>query len=271
MKIICLVKPVPDVERFVYDYERNVLVRDNVHLVINPEDTTALAGALRIRQNDPETIVETVTMAPRGAVPHLEDLLRRGVDRATLISDPLYVGSDTYATSRILSRFLEGETFDLLLCGTHTLDGGTAHVPLQVAELLDLPGITGVTDIGQVGDVAGNVRPGSVEVEVELERAVERYEVTLPAVVGCAYAPQNKLPYISYENMNLDVSDRISLVGNGELGFEEDEVGIPGSLTWVQSVEVKTMDRKNTLFVRPDQEGIEKVVDFLNRKGFVRQ
>ena len=165
MKIICLVKPVPDVERFVYDYERNVLVRDNVHLVINPEDATALARALRIRQNDPETIVETVTMAPRGAMPHIEDLLRRGVDRATLISDPLYVGSDTYATSRILSRFLAGQEFNLLLCGTHTLDGGTAHVPLQVAELLNLPGIAGVTEVSDVtdaGDVAWTGRPGSL-------------------------------------------------------------------------------------------------------------
>jgi electron transfer flavoprotein beta subunit len=264
MKIICLVKPVPDVERFVYDYERNVLVRDNVHLVINPEDATALARALEIRQNDPDTTVETVTMAPKGAMPHLEDLLRRGVERATLISDPLYIGSDTYATSRILARFLEGQDFDLLFCGTHTLDGGTAHVPLQVAELLGLPGIAGINEI--VADTGRAV----VEAELELERAVERYEVPLPAVVAFAFAPQHKLLYISYANLNLEVGDRISVVGNGELGFEPHEVGVTGSLTWVRSVEVKTMDRKDTLLVRPDDEGIETVFRFLNERGLIR-
>ena len=263
MRIICLVKPVPDVENFVYDYERDVLVRDNVHLVINPEDTTALARALRIRQDDPETVVETVTMAPKGAMPHLEDLLRRGVDRCTLISDPLYVGSDTYVTARILARFLEQQSFDLLFCGTHTLDGGTAHVPMQVADLLSLPGIAGVTEI-----VANSPR---VEVGIELDRALERYEIDVPAVVGFAYAPNHKLPYIKYEQLNADVRDRINVIGNGELGFDRTEVGLDGSLTWVRRVEVKTLDRKDTRFVQLDDDGIEEVFEFLTHKGFVRR
>ena len=42
-------KVVPDVENFKYDYERNALVRENVHQVLNPEDATALAIALEIK------------------------------------------------------------------------------------------------------------------------------------------------------------------------------------------------------------------------------
>lgn len=266
MRIICLVKLVPDVENFKYDYEKNVLVRSNVHQLINPEDATALAFALSVKGVAPDTSIETVTMAPKGAIPHLEDLLRRGVDRATLISDPRFLGSDTYVTSRVLARYLSRSSYDCILTGTHTLDGGTAHVPAQVAELLGLPHLSHVAD-PDADALTGN----PVTVELETDEEVLTFEIDLPGIIGFAYSTKRKLPYIEYENLSLDVSDRIDIVTNDDLGFKEGDVGLDGSPTTVAGVEVKTLERKDTTLLKTDDDGIEAVYRFLNEKGFLRR
>ncbi|MDA3950535.1 MAG: electron transfer flavoprotein subunit beta/FixA family protein [Spirochaeta sp.] len=265
MHILCFVKPVPDVENFKYDYEKNVLVRSNVHQLINPEDATALARALSIKNEVPGTSIETVTMAPKGAVAHLEDLIRRGVDRATLISDPRFVGSDTYVTSRVIARYLAHKNYDCIFTGTHTLDGGTAHVPAQVAELLDLPHLSHVADAHTEA-----LSDGGITVDVDTEGEVLTFELDLPAIIGFSYSTKWKLPYISYENLSRDVSDKIDTVTNEELGFDDDELGLTGSPTAVAGVEVKTFERTDTTVVGPDDDGVETVYRFLIEKGFLR-
>lgn len=266
MKILCLVKFVPDVESFKYDYEKNVLVRENVHLLVNPEDATALATALSIKEAVPETSIETVSMVPKSVMPHLEDLVRRGVDRASLISDPRYVGSDTYVTSRILARYVEEREYDCIFSGTHTMDGGTSHVPGQIAEVLRIRQMSNIMGID-----SESLASGTVVVDVDSEDALLRFAIDLPAVLSFQYVTGRKLPYISYENMNRDVSDQVAVVTNEDLGFDGSEVGLTGSLTSVASVEVKKLDRKNSIFVANDKAGIEEVYRFLRDKGFVQR
>ena len=264
MKLICLAKLVPDVEDFRYDYERNVLVRDEVRQVLNPEDATALALALETKAAYPGTFVETVSMAPPGAVPHLQDLIRRGVDRATLISDSRYVGSDTWVTSRILGRYLQQQSCDWILSGTHSLDGGTGHVPPQVAEVLGIPQMSNIIQIDREGLVSG-----STVVEVDGDETVLRFAVDAPALLSVQYSTVQKLPYIAYEKINLDVRDQITVIDNHRLGFDETEVGLKGSLTKIVSAQAHRLERKDTLYVRCDDAGIEAVYDFLRGKGFL--
>lgn len=264
MKLICLTKPVPDVEDFRYDYERNVLVRDQGRQVLNPEDITALAFALDIKNAFPETIIETVSMAPLGAVPHLEDLIRRGVDRSTLISDSRYVGSDTYATSRILARYLEGQPFDWILSGTHSLDGGTAHVPSQIAEILGIPQMSNIIEIDRDG-----LNTGSAVVDMDTDEAVFRFSMDAPALLSLQYSTRLKLPYIPYEKIEQDVRDRIVVIDNEQLAVRETEVGLEGSLTRVVEVEACRLEQKDTRVVQCDDAGIDAVYDFLHEKGLV--
>lgn len=264
MKIVCLVKLVPDVDDFTYDYDRHVLVRDGVRQTINPEDAVAVAFALQVKEAAPETLVETITMGPSSATPHLADLVRRGVDRATLISDLRYVGSDTYVTSRILARAIERRRPDWIFSGTHSLDGGTAHVPPQIAEVLGIAQLSEVVDVGTEGFLAGRA-----VVDVDAETAIVRFAVDPPAVLSFQYTSRAKLPYIPYEKIDLDVSDRIEIVDNGTLGFDDGEVGLRGSLTKVVRAEVRKFERKDTVFVRCDDAGIETVYGFLKEKGFV--
>lgn len=266
MKIVCLVKFVPDAEQITYDYEQNVLVRENVRLVINPEDATCLAYALALKARFPESSVDTVTMAPKGVLPHLADLVRRGVDRAVLICDPLYVGSDTYVTSKILARYLQDCGYRYIMTGTHTLDGGTGHVPAQLAEILDIAHVSNIVSIDHE-----SLDREQATVCVDSEALTLTFEVDAPAVLGFAYSTKHKLPYIRSETIDLDVSDRIDLVTNDKLGFAPDQVGIAGSPTHVASVTVETLERKTTLVVGVDDDGVAAVHAFLATKGFLRR
>nr|MBK5236951.1 electron transfer flavoprotein subunit beta/FixA family protein [Clostridium sp.] len=147
MKIICLVKFVPDVDNFTYDYEKNVLVRENMKLILNPEDGCALAFALRIKGKNTEAFVEIVSMGPQSTIPLIEDLLRINADKATLISDKLYVGSDTYVTSKIIAKYLRDKEYDFILTGSHSLDGDTAHIPAQLAEILQISQLSNIVKV----------------------------------------------------------------------------------------------------------------------------
>lgn len=129
MKIICMVKIVPDVDKFQFDFEKNTVVRENIRMIINPDDASGIGFALKVKSILPETQVEVVTMGPKSVLPLIEDLVRRGVDHATLISDQLFAGSDSYATSKILAKYISRSKYDFILTGTHAIDGDTSHVP----------------------------------------------------------------------------------------------------------------------------------------------
>jgi electron transfer flavoprotein beta subunit len=264
MNIICLVKFVPDVDNFVYDYDRNVLVRENVKMILNPDDAAALAFALKIKDKYPETFVEVVSMAPKSIIGQLEDLLRRNVDKATLISDKAFVGSDTYITSKILAKHLKTKTFDCILTGTHALDGDTSHVPAQLGELLSLAQLSNVIKIDE-----NNFLNNTAIVDVDREKVVSTYKVNLPAILSVQKESKYKLPHIKFKNLHLDVSANIDIISNAELNFDVKEVGIDGSLTKVSRTYPKKMEKKERVIVENNDEGIEVVYQFLKSKGYI--
>ncbi len=264
MRILCLVKFVPDVDNLRYDREKNILIRDNAALMINPEDACAVATALALRQDFPETVVEVLSMAPRGAIPHLQDLIRRGIERATLISDPRYSGSDTWVTSKILARCIGRLKFDCIFAGTNSLDGGTAQVPAQIAELLGIPCLANVNPLKKPV-----FADRFVQVEVDTDEALLQFSVALPALVAFQYAPQRKLPYIRYEELTRDVSGQLEIIGNEQLALSEAEVGLAGSLTQVKRLDTDRLYQKKPVVVQADSHGIETVYRFLEQNGFL--
>ena len=264
MKIICLIKFIPDVDNFTYDYEKNVLVRENVKLILNPEDACALAFALRIKEKNIETFIEIISMAPQSTIPLIEDLLRRGVDKATLISDKLYVGSDTYVTSRIIAKYLREEEYDFILTGSHSLDGDTAHIPSQIAEILQISQLSNIVKVYE-----DSLEKDSVIVLVDCEKTLSKYEMVLPSVLSIGKESKYKLPFVKYKDLELNVRDRISVITNEELKFLHDEVGTYGSLTKVNRTFARKLNKKEKVVVSNDDEGIDAVYKFLKDKGFV--
>lgn len=264
MKIICVVKIVPDVDSFAYDYENNTLIRENIRMILNPDDACALACALQVKAGRPGCSIEVVTMGPEAVRPHMEDLLRLDTDMGTIISDPAYRGSDTFVTSKILARYLSSRPFDVLFTGSHALDGDTSHVPAQLGEELGLEQMSGITAVD-----FDHFDKRRAVFEVEYESSVVTYEMALPAILSIDRESGYKLPYLKYEDFQKDVSDKLTLIGNGELGFAPGEVGSEGSLTQVVRTYTKNFETRDQHIVQTDNEGIEAVFNFLLEKGFL--
>lgn len=264
MKIICMVKIVPDVSKFKYDFDHNTVVRENVRMILNPDDACSVGFALKVKNHRADTTVEVVTMAPSSAMPILEDLVRMGVDRVTMLSDRTFSGSDSYATSRTLSAYLKDQDYDCIFTGTHAIDGDTSHIPAQLAELLSIGQMSHIIEVDE--NVLSENR---VVFQVERDSSVNTYEMILPGILSFSKESKYKLPFIKYENMYRDVQDQIQVITNETLKLPAENTGTMGSLTKVNRTFIKTYEKRDKLIVKNDEAGIEEVYSFLKSKGYV--
>ena len=112
MNILVCVKQVPDTMEIKIDPETNTLLRNGVPSIANPYDICALELAVRCKKEHGASVT-VLTMGPEQAKAVLKECLSLGADHAYLVSDRLFGGSDTLATSYILStaiRRLVGRT-----------------------------------------------------------------------------------------------------------------------------------------------------------------
>ena len=145
MKILICVKQVPDTNEIKIDPVTNTLIRDGVPSIVNPFDGYALEAAARIKDNAPDTEIVVLSMGPQQAETALRECLAIAADRAYLVTDRIFGGSDTLATSYILSKAvekveeLEGSKFDAVFCGKQATDGDTAQVGPELGGAFRLP------------------------------------------------------------------------------------------------------------------------------------
>ena len=264
MKLVCIVKYVPDVDGFQYDYDNNSLNREKRRLILNPDDVCAVAFALKVKEKYPHTKIHVLTMAPASVTPHMEDLLRLGVNKATILSDELFAGSDTYVTSKVLTKYLTSLDMDCLLSGTHAIDGDTSHIPSQLAECLGFNQMSNIISI----DIDSFLSKAAI-FDVEGELDITTYEMDFPAILSLSRESLYKLPYPKRADLDKDISPQLQIITNRELGFKADEVGLKGSPTKVSATYKKTFNKKAAQVVGIDDKGIEFVYQFLKDKGCV--
>ena len=148
MNILVCIKQVPDTTIIKIDPVKNTLIREGVPSILNPFDGYAMEAAARIKDKNPDTKIFVVTMGPKQAESALRECISIGADEAYLVTDRKFGGSDTLATSYILSNAvakieeLEGIKFDAIFCGKQAIDGDTAQVGCELAEHLDYPQVT---------------------------------------------------------------------------------------------------------------------------------
>jgi electron transfer flavoprotein alpha/beta subunit len=142
MNIIVSIKQVPDTTEVRIDPVTNTLVREGVPSIINPFDENAIEAALQLREAHGGEVT-VITMGPPQAQEALRQSLAMGADKAYLISDRAFAGSDTLATSYTLACAVRhlGD-YDMIICGKQAFDGDTAQVGPGLAEHLGIPQVT---------------------------------------------------------------------------------------------------------------------------------
>jgi electron transfer flavoprotein beta subunit len=151
MHIVVCVKQVPDSAQIRVHPVTNTIMRQGVPTIINPYDLFSLEEALRLRDRHGGEVT-VVTMGPPMAETALRKCLTFGADRAVLLTDRFFAGSDTLATSYALSFLIAKVTEnwgapDLIFCGKQTIDGDTAQVGPGIAKRLNLLQLTYVAKI----------------------------------------------------------------------------------------------------------------------------
>ena len=179
LKIVVLAKQVPDTRNVGKDAMtvEGTVNRAALPAIFNPEDLNALEQALRIKEQNPGTTVGLLTMGPPRAGEIIREGLFRGADTGWLLTDRLFAGADTLATSYALATAIKkiGDV-DLVIGGRQAIDGDTAQVGPQVAQKLGLNQVTYAEEILKIEN-------GKATIRRIIDGGVEVVEAPLPLVV----------------------------------------------------------------------------------------
>jgi electron transfer flavoprotein beta subunit len=148
MNIVVCIKQVPDTYDIAWDEKTGNLLRQGAGAILNPVDKHALEAAIQLKEKHGGCFITAISMGPDQAEDALREALGMGIDMGILLSDKVFAGADTLATSYALSSAIKKiEKFDMIMCGKESSDGATGHVGPQVAELLNLPQLTNAMEI----------------------------------------------------------------------------------------------------------------------------
>jgi len=182
MHIVVCIKQVPDSAQIRVHPVTNTIMRQGVPTILNPYDLFALEAALRLR-DQLGAEVSVLTMGP----PMAEDTLRKalgfGADRAVLLTDRAFAGSDTLATSYALAQAIKhmGEVWGepaIVFTGKQTIDGDTAQVGPGIARRLGLNQVTYVSAVTDIDPAAG-----TISLQRRAEGGIQEITTRLPALI----------------------------------------------------------------------------------------
>jgi electron transfer flavoprotein beta subunit len=294
---VVLVKQVPDTANITGKAMREdgTVNRAALPAIFNPEDLNALEMALQVKETYGGRVT-VLSMGPPRAAQVLREALYRGADRAILLTDRKTAGSDTLATSYVLTCAVTklAEHFgdyDLIFSGRQAIDGDTAQVGPQVAEKLGIPQVTYAEEIESLSKQ-------EIVVQRALPLGAELVQCTLPClltVVGSANEPRppsvrrmlafkraatpleyaellEKWPEFETEEVLdrylAERDQKITVWSAADVGADYSRVGLSGSPTKVLKVDFVVLESEGSKQVDASPEGIaglmrELVADYI--------
>ena len=255
MNIVVCIKQVPGTTEIKIDPDTNTLVREGVESIINPFDTYALEEGVRLKERCGGKLT-VITMGPPQAEQALRETISLGADEAVLISDRVFAGSDTWATSFVLCRAIATVAdYDVIVCGRQTLDGDTGQVGPGLSEMLGIPFVAYVSKIEEISD-------GYMRVQRMVEEGYEVIEMSLPAVI--TVVKEINVPRLpSLRGKAKSKSAQIPTWSAEDIGVDPDKSGIPGSPTRVVKIFFPQRTRKSEMLQGSSAEQVSLLVERL--------
>ncbi len=165
-------------------------------------DRLALECALRLRDCAGYGQVTTFTIGPIRASTSMYGCLAMGADKVVHVVDDHADGLNSRLIARMLASAVRGTDFDLILCGNRSSDVGACQVPQTLAELLDLPQVTGAVSMEVIAERK------QVRATRKLEHGDRQIvECPLPAVISVEPA-LNEPRYVSLHSVQTALRER---------------------------------------------------------------
>ena len=243
--------------------------------IFNPEDLNALEQALRLKEQNPGSTVGILTMGPPRAAEVIRQGLYRGADTGWLLSDRLFAGADTLATSYALATAIKkiGHV-DIVIGGRQAIDGDTAQVGPQVAQKLGLNQVTYAEEITKCED-------GKLTIRRQIDGGVETVEAPMPVVVTVngsaapcrpcnvklvmkykhATAPLERTPDQPYQELYAERPYlNITQWSVADVDGDPEQCGLSGSPTKVKAVQNIVFQAKESKTLTASDSDIEGLV-----------
>lgn len=261
MRFVVCIKQVPESTEVKIDPDTRTLMREGIPSIINPFDTYAIEEALKFKEALGGEVT-VISMGPPQAEEALKEALATGADEAILVSDPAFRGADTLATSRTLAAAINRlDDYTLILCGKQAIDGDTAQVGPEIAELLDIPQITYVRRVCELNEE-------SVTAERMVEGGYEVIRASLPALITVVKdINQPRLP--TMRGIMRAKRMQVTTWGSQDLDLPPDSVGLDGSPTEVIKVFTPQLSASGEMIPGEPGEQAAAVATILRDAGLV--
>ncbi|MEU2549248.1 electron transfer flavoprotein subunit beta/FixA family protein [Streptomyces roseolus] len=259
LRIVVCVKYVPDAtgdRKFADDL---TVDREDVDGLLSELDEYAVEQALQIAEEADDAEVTVLTVGPEDARDALRKALSMGADKAVHVDDESIHGSDVMATSLVLAKAIEKTGYDLVIAGMASTDGTMGVLPAILAERLGVPQVTLLSEV--------KVEDGKVTGRRDGDTASEQLEASLPAVVSVT-DQSGEARYPSFKGIMAAKKKPVEELELDDLDIDEDEVGLEGSWTAVDSADERPARTAGTI-VKDEGEGGKQLAEYLASQKFI--
>ncbi|WP_293831083.1 electron transfer flavoprotein subunit beta/FixA family protein [uncultured Corynebacterium sp.] len=257
MRIAVLLKEVPDTYS---DREMNLetgLTDRSGDVVADEVSERAVEAALRIAEAGENVEVEILSVGPESSADSVRRGIAMGASEAYIVSDDALTGADATMTGEVLAKLVEKQGYDLVIAGAESSDGGTGVIAPFMAELLDWPVLTNLTELTLEGE--------TVRATQASDAATVELQAQLPAVVSVAdeFADPR---YPNFKGLMAAKKKELRTVTLGELGVDPEDFTHPRAI--MVGIE-RRPERERGEIIDANSTAAARLVDFLEAKNLI--
>ena len=255
MRIIVCIKQVLDTSAQI-DIENGKAVSPGSPRVINPYDEFAIEEAIRIKENKPDTEINLVSLGPAGFKDSIKKALAMGADSAVHLIDSKFERLDSYSVAKVLMRYIEKCSFDLILCGRQSVDVDMAQTGPLLATFLEIPFVTVVTGIEFSGDYK------FAKITRQVEGGSESRGLSLPLLLTCQKGlNEPRLP--SLKGIMAAKKKEIKTLNASDLCIEVDILNENNNMVFEEKLSLPPKRKKGIILKGSEEEACDNLVRLL--------
>ena len=233
MKILVPVKRV-------IDYNVKIRVKDDktgvetagVKMSMNPFDEIAVEEALRLKEKSLAQEVITVSVGNDSVVETIRTSLALGSDRAIHVKTDSDI--ESLGIAKILSKIVEEEKIDLVICGKQAIDDDNNQTGQMLAGNLNWPQATFVSSV--------EIMNNELTSEREIDGGLEKIKLKLPCVVttdlrlnepryvtlpNIMKAKKKEIKTITFNDLNVTYENKLNVISVEEPPVRQAGVMVP--------------------------------------------
>lgn len=185
MKVLLCIGHVPDTtSKIKFTNDDTEFDKTNIQYIIGPYEELALTRLLDIKDKISELKIIAVNVGLKETEPTLRKALAVGADEAIRVNaDP----KDAFFVARQIAEVFKDGDYNFIITGRESIDYNGSQVGEMVAEILDLPSVSGASFFEIEGDKA--------KLEREIDGGKEILELPFPfvATAGKGFAIEPRI------------------------------------------------------------------------------